>query len=165
MMNSNGIYSIRSVGDPCLNQQVTDINNFDSKLASMIIAMKNFLGGNTIGLAANQVGILKNFFVWQLDGKPQEVINPQIVDWGPGTLDHVEGCLSLPDRHFIIRRSKRVVLEGFDINEKPLHIEAVDLKAALFQHEVDHLRGIIGISSPNYIGNPEEMSLLHESQY
>lgn len=165
MMNSNGIYYIRTLGDPILNQRTTDVVNFDEKLSSTISLMKDFLGGNAIGLAATQVGILKNFFVWQLDGKPQEVINPQIVDWGPGVLDHVEGCLSLPDKHFAIRRSKRVVLEGFDINEKFLRIEAFDLKAALFQHEVDHLRGIIGFNSPNYIGDPEEMNLLHENQY
>ena len=165
MMNSNGLYHIRTIGDPALNQIPTDVVEFDTKLALMIATMKTFLSGNAIGLAATQVGIMKNFFVWQLDGKPQEVINPKIVDWGPGVLDHIEGCLSLPDTHFMIRRSKRVVLEGFDINEKPLRIEAVDLKAALFQHEVDHLHGIIGINSPNYIGDPAEMGLLHESQY
>lgn len=155
MTNINGIYQIRTFGDPCLNQKVSDVENFDSTLSGSVAVMKSFLSGNAIGLAANQVGILKNFFVWKYDGKVKEVINPRIVDWD-GVIDHHEGCLSLPETSFTIRRAKSVLLEGFNLRGKKVSYKAHNLEAAIFQHEVDHLNGMIALNSPNFIGVLDE---------
>ena len=155
MTNINGIYQIRTLGDPCLNQKVSDVENFDSTLSDMIASMKPFLSGNAIGLAANQVGILKNFFVWNSNGISREIVNPRIIDWG-GALDHPEGCLSIPDTKFLIRRAQLVILEGYNIYGKKVRYQATGLEAAIFQHEVDHLNGMIALNSPNFIGVLDE---------
>jgi peptide deformylase len=155
MTNINGIYQIRTLGDPCLNQKVSDVENFDSTLSDMIAIMRPFLSGNAIGLAANQVGIMKNFFVWKYNERVHEIINPRIVDWD-GVADHHEGCLSLPDTFFAIRRAESVVIEGFNLKGKKVSHRGYDLEAAIFQHEVDHLNGMIALNSPNFIGVLDE---------
>ncbi|MCM8809340.1 MAG: peptide deformylase, partial [Candidatus Omnitrophica bacterium] len=99
---------------------------------------------NGIGLAANQVGILKRIFIAYDKEKENliTVINPEIVDAKEIEID-LEGCLSFPEIYFSISRNKVVTVKGINENGKEIIIEGKDLLARCFQHEIDHLNGIL----------------------
>ena len=102
-----------------------------------------------IGLAANQVGLLKRVIVF--DGSPREeepnpcvLINPEIVA-NEGSIKWNEACLSVPDYTADVIRNSRVQVKGLDRHGNPLGLEAEDLLAVCLQHEIDHLNGVLFI--------------------
>jgi peptide deformylase len=95
-----------------------------------------------IGLAAPQVGIQKRLFVYDIGEGPQTLINPEIID-SDGEWAFEEGCLSVPGMSFEIVRPKQVHLVGRDLEGNEISIEADELLARLFQHELDHLEGVL----------------------
>jgi peptide deformylase len=104
-----------------------------------------------IGLAAPQVGVPVRLIVvdteWTEEGaerNPLVLVNPEIVERS-GTLTWTEGCLSVPDFQADVERSERVRLEARDLDGAPVSIEAEGLRAVCFQHEIDHLDGILFI--------------------
>lgn len=134
---------IRIAGDPVLRVKADDVDEFDGRLIttchSMIETMYEAPG---IGLAATQVGIQKNFFVYDEDGEPKILINPEIVE-SSGSWDYEEGCLSIPGIYINLTRPKKVTVKGLDIDGNEVVIEADELLARLFQHELDHLNGVL----------------------
>lgn len=98
-----------------------------------------------IGLAAPQVGVSKRVFVWHVTATEfGVVINPEIAPAGnPRAITALEGCLSVPGGEFVVWRSERVLLTGFDFFGEPLRVEADGLLARVFQHELDHLNGVL----------------------
>ncbi len=138
-------YDIRLFGDPVLKIAATEVTNIDGTLAAlakdMLTTMYEAPG---IGLAAPQVGVQKRMFVYDIaDGTgPHTMINPVLSDrQGEWTYD--EGCLSIPGLYWPIERAKTVHLTGLDLDGNDLDVEADDLLARMFQHEVDHLDGIL----------------------
>ncbi|MCH2171518.1 peptide deformylase [Myxococcota bacterium] len=108
-----------------------------------------------IGLAAPQVGEAVRLIVvdtdWQSneDGEPVErnpltLVNPEIVE-REGTLIWTEACLSVPDFEADVERSEKVRIRGTDLEGNPVEILAEELKAVCFQHEMDHLDGVLFI--------------------
>ena len=95
-----------------------------------------------VGLAAPQVGIERRIFVYDVGEGPVTVINPEIVE-SRGEWEYEEGCLSVPDLHWPIVRPKEVHLVGRDLQGNELSIEADELLGRVFQHELDHLDGIL----------------------
>ena len=95
-----------------------------------------------IGLAAPQVGIQKRLFVYDMGEGPQTLVNPQITE-SDGEWAFEEGCLSVPGLSFDIIRPKQVHLVGRDLEGNEVSIEADELLSRLFQHELDHLDGIL----------------------
>jgi peptide deformylase len=94
-----------------------------------------------LGLAAPQVGVQKRLFVYQLEGHdPVAIINPTIVE-SRGEWEFEEGCLSIPGLYFPIVRPKEIHLTGWDLHGKEISIEADEIEARCFQHELDHLDG------------------------
>lgn len=138
-------YSIRLYGDPVLKQKAEEITEIDGKIKTladrMLDAMYDVHG---LGLAAPQVGVQKRIFVYDLyegDG-PQVIINPTLSEFdGEWTFD--EGCLSIPGLYFPITRPKTVHLTGYDIDGNEISIEADEILARAFQHELDHLDGTL----------------------
>jgi peptide deformylase len=138
-------YAIRVYGDPVLKQraaEVTDINGTVARLAADMIETMHAAPG--VGLAAPQVGVQKRMFVYDLDDEqgPRTVINPVISD-ATGEWTYEEGCLSVPGLYFPIVRPKDVHLTGYDLEGNEVSIEATELQARLFQHELDHLNGTL----------------------
>ncbi len=137
--------TLRYAGDPVLRIKAPDVDDFDGRLEStcesMLVTMYDAPG---IGLAATQVGIQKNFFVYDVDGEPKAIINPKIVETS-GSWDYEEGCLSIPGIYLNLTRPKKVTLTGYDLDGNELIIEADELLARLFQHELDHLNGVLMI--------------------
>jgi len=100
---------------------------------------------NGIGLAAPQVGIPLRIFVMSYGAVHTEFINPRIIHntrLGKIVTSHDEGCLSFPGLKVNRKRHKRVIIEGFDRNWKPLKFDLRGLAAFIVQHEIDHLNGI-----------------------
>jgi peptide deformylase len=140
-------YQIRLFGDPVLTQRSSEVTDIDGKLVKlaedMVATMHEAHG---LGLAAPQVGIQKRMFVYQMgDGDPVTIINPTITD-SRGEWEWEEGCLSIPGLFFPIVRPKEIHLTGWDLAGNEISIEADELEARCFQHELDHLDGRLLLS-------------------
>jgi peptide deformylase len=138
-------FSIRQFGDPVLKQHSKPVEDIDGALARSVEAMYETMfeaaGG---GLAAPQVGIGRRFFVYNTEDGPKVAINPEIVEErGEAAWD--EGCLSIPGLTFEIVRPEIVTLRALDLDGNEILVEADDYQGRMFQHEIDHLDGILAI--------------------
>ena len=137
------IFSIRVFGDPVLRQRAAEIEEIDAKIVRLSEEMiETMYAAPGVGLAAPQVGIERRIFVYDVGEGPMTVINPEIVE-SRGEWEYEEGCLSVPDLHWLIVRPKEVHLVGHDLQGNELSIEADELLGRVFQHELDHLDGIL----------------------
>ncbi|MCY4037545.1 MAG: peptide deformylase [bacterium] len=134
---------IRVYGDPVLRRVAQDVTDIDGAMAElcqeMLAAMYEAPG---IGLAAPQVGVSQRFFVYDFGEGPGVLVNPEITE-SDGEWVYNEGCLSVPELSWEIVRPRRIHLKAHDLHGNELSIEAEDLEARLFQHELDHLAGRI----------------------
>ncbi len=140
-------YNIRVVGDPVLRAAAAEITDVDGRLVKLAHDMLDTMyEAPGLGLAAPQVGVGKRLFVYDLDPDlredPRILINPRIVE-SRGEWTYEEGCLSIPGMSFEIVRPKEVHLVGHDLDGNEVSIEADELTARLFQHELDHLDGVL----------------------
>lgn len=107
---------------------------------------KTMLGANGVGLSANQIGLNLRMFIYQEPSKPlKAVFNPEIVKTSKKTAMLKEGCLSIPGIYGEVERPEKITLTGLDKNCRKIKIEAFGLLARIFQHETDHLNGILFI--------------------
>ena len=135
--------AIRLFGDPVLKQRCAPVENVDGALVRLVDGMVETLyEASGLGLAAPQVGVQKRLFVYDMnDGEgPKTIVNPTISE-SRGEWEFDEGCLSIPGLYFPIVRPKEIHLTGIDLDGKDVSIEADELLARLFQHELDHLDG------------------------
>jgi peptide deformylase len=137
-------YQIRTFGDPVLASQALPVTDIDAKIVRIVDEMFDTLydSDSGIGLAAPQVGIQRQIFVWDMDDEPMVVLNPVIVE-SDGEWVYDEGCLSIPGLYVEMTRPKTVLMKGIDMNGNEVAIEADELEARLFQHELDHLNGVL----------------------
>ena len=136
-------FAIRTFGDPVLRRRADDVTDIDGRLArladDMLVTMYHAPG---IGLAAPQVGVRKRLFVYDVGEGPQVLVNPTVTE-SDGEWVYEEGCLSVPGLTFEILRPKQVHLTGLDLDGNQVSVEADELLARLFQHELDHLDGVL----------------------
>jgi len=119
-------------------------------IGDMIDTMKAVEG---VGLAANQIGVSKRIFVFNSsvdEWRADVFINPIVIK-RRGSEKMEEGCLSLPGISEEVRRSNYILVEGRDVNGKPVRFEATGLLARIIQHEIDHLNGILLIDRINLL--------------
>jgi len=136
-------YPIRVFGDAVLRQPALPVVDIDGDLAKLAEDMlETMYAAPGIGLAAPQLGIQRRLFVYDIGEGPHAIVNPTLSEHR-GEWEYVEGCLSVPELHWPILRPKEVHLTGWDLDGKELSIEADELLARLFQHEVDHLNGVL----------------------
>ncbi len=143
---------LRYYGDPVLRKRaepVQKITEAEIKLAEEML-MTLYATGNGIGLAATQVGILKQFLIVDLsenedDGiEPLFLFNPEILN-AEGESVAEEGCLSIPDLRADVRRPEKIVVKVMNLRSKDVEFEADGLLARVLQHEIDHLNGTLFI--------------------
>lgn len=152
--------TIRLFGDPVLRQETLPVTDIDGNLARLAEDMiETMYAAPGIGLAANQVGVGRRFFVYDVGEGPHVVVNPRIVE-SDGEWSYFEGCLSIPDLAWDVVRPQRVRLTGVDLEGNALDIEAEDLLARCFQHEIDHLDGVLLISRLDADRRKEAMRVL-----
>lgn len=131
------------VGDPILRRKALKVESVDAPLQKLFDDMvETMYHANGIGLAGPQVGVARRVIVVDIGDGPIKLANPRIVEstgsaWGP------EGCLSIPGLLGQVERFERVVVKGLDETGQPVKIEAEDLLAVVFQHEIDHLDGVL----------------------
>ncbi len=134
--------------DPILQRPTEKVTEFNEELrtlaADMFESMYKAIG---IGLAAPQIGVGKRITVIDLSNQknPKEkivLVNPEIVH-KEGKQVEEEGCLSLPDIRDKVTRAAKVKVKAQDLDGKPIELEGTELLARAFQHEIDHLDGIL----------------------
>jgi peptide deformylase len=136
-------YPIRLFGDPVLRQRATEVKNVDGSLVRLAEDMiQTMYDAPGVGLAAPQVGVQRRLFVYDVGDGPFAVVNPEIVE-SSGEWLYQEGCLSIPGLSWDLLRPKEVHLRGFDLDGEEIDIEADELLARCFQHEMDHLNGVL----------------------
>jgi peptide deformylase len=136
-------YDIRTFGDPVLTSVAEQVENIDGKIVRLSQAMLQAMyQAPGLGLAAPQIGVQKQIFVYDVDGEPVTLLNPRIVE-SRGEWVYDEGCLSIPGLYVEMLRPKEVLLEAVDLSGNTIQIEADELLARLFQHELDHLNGVL----------------------
>lgn len=136
-------YSVRVFGDPVLRKVAEEITNIDGKLVQLADEMLETMYAEPgLGLAAPQVGIQRRFFVYDIGEGPQALINP-VIHESAGEWVYEEGCLSVPGLYWEIVRPKEIHISGYDLDGNEVSIEADELLARLFQHELDHLDGVL----------------------
>lgn len=136
-------FRIRTFGDPVLRQRANEVEELDGSIERLVGSMvETMYEAPGVGLAANQIGIQKRIFVYDIGDGPKTVINPTIRE-SSGEWTYEEGCLSVPGLHWPIVRPNEVHLTGIDLDGNAISIEADELLGRVFQHEVDHLDGVL----------------------
>jgi peptide deformylase len=131
------------IGDPVLRRPATDVTDVDGALVRLTDDMfTTMYEAPGIGLAAPQVGVQKRFFVYDHGEGAGVILNPRIIE-SDGEWTFEEGCLSIPDLTWEITRPKQIHLVGVDLDGNEVSIEADEIEARLFQHEIDHLDGVL----------------------
>lgn len=167
------IQNIVLLGDPVLRQKARRVRDFDGKLHQMLDDMhQTLLEAPGVGLAAPQIGISQRVIVVRLPddersveefgeqaGVWYEVVNPEITRPSREMVDGIEGCLSVPGYSGRVERHVSVSVKGQDRHGKEIRIKARDWLARVFQHEIDHLNGVLYIDRASEVwkgGEPSE---------
>jgi peptide deformylase len=142
-------HDIRTFGDPVLKSRATPVKDFDESLETLARDMMRIMRENEgAGLAANQIGRLKRIFVAAYredEGEVQElaIVNPVIEERSEALEKNMEGCLSIPGIPVEVERACTVTVSGQDPTGAPVRVKAEGRLARIFQHEIDHLDGVL----------------------
>lgn len=132
--------------NPILRKKSTEVDKIDDNLREILDEMvKTMKLANGIGLAANQVGIDKRFFVLGIENEVYKIINPEILEYGEEEVEFEEGCLSIPGIYRKVTRPKKIKVRYMDENENIIEKELDEILSRAFQHEYDHLDGVLFI--------------------
>lgn len=149
--------------DPILRKKSKPVPKITPNIHKLLNDMaETMYDSQGVGLAAPQVGILKRVIV--LDSGEEdgagliEIINPEITESSGDELG-TEGCLSIPGIVGDVKRFDRITVEGLDRDGNPITIEAEDFLARIFQHEIDHLDGILFTDIAETIYEKEQLNV------
>ncbi len=136
------IRQIRTIGDEILAKECKPVTEMTPRIRELIDDMFDTLyEANGAGLAAPQVGILKQIVVMDVDdGNQYVMINPEIIEES-GSQTGTEGCLSVPGKYGTVTRPDHVIVKALDENMEPIQIEGEGLLARCICHECEHLHG------------------------
>lgn len=160
-------------GNPVLHSRAEEVVDFDENLSQLVEDMFETMDAAPgVGLAAPQIGVAKRIFTYNWtedDGthKRGVIINPvlelgEISDELPDEDEESEGCLSFPGYRFALKRAEHAILTGLDLQQRPVHLEAHGWFARIFQHEFDHLNGLIYVNRLREEHQPEVAEILKE---
>jgi peptide deformylase len=156
------VLPIRISGDPVLHAPALPVGKFDAKLRRLVADLFDTMAAAPgVGLAAPQIGIPLRVFVFNWTDDDEVLwrgvaINPElwITPTPVGEADEEsesEGCLSIPGERYPLRRSADAILRATDLEGKPFEIVANGWLARIFQHEFDHLDGILYADRLEYV--------------
>jgi peptide deformylase len=129
-------------------------SRIQSLIADLIETMKV---ENGIGIAAPQIGVKERVIIVDAGSEIKAFINPRIISRSFRKVEFEEGCLSVPGVFGMVKRSREVRVEAYDINGSKITIKASDLMADVLQHEIDHLDGILFIDKVTKYSNHSKM--------
>ncbi|WP_168581258.1 peptide deformylase [Gephyromycinifex aptenodytis] len=139
------IQDIRLIGDEVLRTPAVEVSTFDAELRQLVADLTETMReAPGVGLAAPQIGVGLRVFTYYVDGVLGHVINPRLELSGEAECEE-EGCLSIPGVAALTPRAPRAVANGVDQYGEPVRIVGTELLARCFQHETDHLDGVLFI--------------------
>jgi peptide deformylase len=133
-------------GDPVLKSRASPVSEFGPELRAEVERMVSIMhDGMGVGLAATQLGILRQVLVFQAgtDCEPTALVNPTVEWRSQEAVIAEEGCLSLPRVSMDVERPLHVRVAGVDLEGEEVTVEASGLEARVLQHEIDHLEGVL----------------------
>jgi peptide deformylase len=142
------LLEIKNCLDPVLRKLCLPIENIDGELVTLAENMvETTLAAPGVGLAANQIGLPWRLFVVNIGVETDKdnlvtVVNPEITAMEGSELGE-EGCLSIPDVISEVNRASEVEIKGYDLDGNEVRYEAQGYLARAFQHEMDHLNGVL----------------------
>jgi peptide deformylase len=145
------IREILTVPDPRLKQKAAAVEAVDDGVRALLDDMlETMYEASGIGLAATQIGVPQRVVVMDLgqregEKEPRFFVNPEVVWASEETAPYEEGCLSVPEYYDAVERPVRVRVRYLDYDGKAVEEEAEGLYAVCFQHELDHLNGVLFI--------------------
>jgi peptide deformylase len=143
-----------------LKERTREVEEIDGAVATLVDSMiETMYEAPGTGLAANQVGVQRRIFVYDVGEGARPIINPQIIE-SDGEWAYEEGCLSIPGLSWEIVRPNAVHLIGLDLEGNQVSIEATELEGRVFQHELDHLDGVLLVERLDEDQRKEAMKLL-----
>ena len=157
------ILDIVTFPEPLLRLKSKQVTKFDTELQTLVDNMfETMRAAPGVGLAAPQIGESLRLVVVEYtededeNAKPKKyvLINPEIVKRSEETVTDIEGCLSLPGLAGIVERHEAVTVKAKNRFGKPLKIEAEGWLARIFQHEIDHLDGVLYIDRAEEVFEP-----------
>ena len=145
------VRDIVTVPHPVLRRKAAPVKDFGPELQRLFDDMiETMRAAPGVGLAAPQVNVSQRVIVVEYEdaeaGIPHQlyaVVNPVIVDFSRATEIGTEGCLSIPGIIGDVERARKVTVKGFDRHGNPLHLTLDGWVARIFQHEIDHLNGVL----------------------
>jgi len=164
-MRQLALAQIRQYPDPVLRLRSREIEQFDDDLAQLVGRMSRLMHqARGVGLAANQVGVLRRVFIFQAedDEEPRALVNPTIIERSEETEAEDEGCLSLQGVLIPVERALHIRLQAHDEHGEPVELELEGLSARVVQHEVDHLDGVLIVDRTTPEGRREALSVLRQ---
>lgn len=149
-MAKTKIHEIVKYPDPILSKPGERVTEFDDKLKTLVEEMfESMYAAHGIGLAAPQIGLSKRITVIDVNFKKDPadklvLINPEIIA-REGQQFEEEGCLSLPDIRDKVKRAAKVKVRAQNVDGEWFEVEGEELLSRAFQHEIDHLDGVLFI--------------------
>jgi peptide deformylase len=157
---------IVAVPEPVLRRKARQVTKFDDQLQTLVDDMvETMRAAPGVGLAAPQVNISERVIVVEYpvneddeEAKPKlfVLVNPEIIKSSEETVNGIEGCLSVPELVGEVERAVEVTVKGQNRRGQPMRVKAKGWLARIFQHEIDHLNGIVFTDRSTRIWKPEE---------
>lgn len=139
------VYEVVKNGDPILREKAKSVPQVNSNIVKLLDNMKETMyASKGVGLAAPQIGVSKRVIVVDVGQGLVELINPEIIETS-GVETDAEGCLSIPGVVGEVPRASQVVVKGLNRDGQEVQYRAKGFLARAFQHEIDHLEGVLFI--------------------
>jgi peptide deformylase len=164
-----GLLEVRVFGDPVLRQAALEVRDFDDALVRLAEDMTaTMLDNGGVGLAANQVGVLRRLFTYDDPGDEDRtasagaVVNPVLIGASEETEVADEGCLSFPGLFYPVERELEVIVRHQDLYGDEHEARLHGFGARIWLHEMDHLNGVLFIDHLARHDRREAMRLMRE---
>lgn len=166
------IRKIVTLPDPVLRKPARKVKTFDRELQELADGMLETLhAAPGVGLAAPQVGISQRLILVEYAEQPDDpddpqappnppklfvMVNPEVLRHSTETVSGNEGCLSIPGYIGEVERYQAVTVRGYSTRGKPMRVKASGWLARIFQHEIDHLNGVLFIDRTDKVWKVED---------
>jgi peptide deformylase len=156
------IFPIRTYPDPVLRMGARPVTTVDDEVRHLIADMiETMYAAPGVGLAAPQIGIGLRVIVFDAGDGPHTLVNP-VLEKTSGSWVYEEGCLSVPDRYWQIKRPAFARASGWDSDGRPVTFEGDELMGRVLQHEIDHVGGKLLLSRLTRRDRAEALRQLRE---
>jgi peptide deformylase len=158
--------AIRLFGDPVLKTPSAPIEAIDERVRGLVADLLDSVAvPGRAGVAASQIGVNLRAFSYNVDGQVGYLLNPRIVELRGEPVAVDEGCLSVPELWYPVKRAPYARAEGVDVDGKPVVVEGTGVLAQALQHEVDHLDGLLYLDRLEKDQRREAMRRIRESKW